>query len=186
MPRAAPRGSCVRPGEARDGAVAFSLLAVARDALWDVGGGEAFFVELLPGGNLRRIPGWRVCRRLRGGGTILRSLAFATQETTMRSASWYRQRAVDCLEEAAKIFEDADQVAWLKTTAGRWLRIARGAETSAAERRLPPLLRSVPHNAPCETARLLAGLRHCHVYQVMALLPKNPDRLILSLTDQHP
>src|SRR5207247_1769262 len=69
------------------------------------------------------------------------------------------QRAVDCLEEAAKIFGDASQANWLRTIADRWLRIARGTETSAAEHRLSPLRRpdqrSAPQNEP--RATVLSG-----------------------------
>ncbi len=80
----------------------------------------------------------------------------------MRSASWYRQRAVDCLEEAAKIFGDAIQADWLRTIADRRFRISRRTETSAAEQRFSPLRRpdqrSAPHNEPPATALLGAGM----------------------------
>jgi hypothetical protein len=76
----------------------------------------------------------------------------------MRSAAWYRQRAFDYLEEAMKIFGDTDQAVWLKSIADRWLRIARRAEETAAERRLP-LLRSAAHEARRETTRPIAGLK---------------------------
>jgi hypothetical protein len=80
----------------------------------------------------------------------------------MRSASWYRQRAVDCLEAAAKIFGDADQANWLRTLAGRWFRIASGTETSAAEHRLSSLRRpdqrGASHNEPRARALLGAGM----------------------------
>jgi hypothetical protein len=80
----------------------------------------------------------------------------------MRSASWYRQRAVDCLEGAAKIFGDPDQANWLRTIADRWFRIASGTETSAAEHRLSPLRRpdqrGATHNEPRARALLGAGM----------------------------
>src|SRR3954454_8940174 len=87
---------------------------------------------------------------------------FVDRRGVMRSASWYRQRAVDCLEGAAKIFGDADRTKWLRAFADRWFQIARGCETPETEHQLSPVRRpdqrGAPHNEPHATASLGAGM----------------------------